>query len=316
MSTRTRPARYISAAAGAGSSMKSVRPKEKHSLKTVGMVVRRERPRAIAIAHELAVWLRTRHLATLAEPEVAARLGAEAVEREQLALRSDLIVVLGGDGTLLSIARLVGERETPILGINLGGLGFLTEITTEEAQATLARVLAGDYEVDRRITLEATVESHAAGPHKVELESFRALNDVVINKRALGRMLELDVVASGERFCSYRADGLIIATPTGSTAYALSAGGPIVFPTLDVVVLAPICPHTLSNRPVVLPDSFEIELRIKTDDNGAMLAVDGQQTARIASDDTLRVRRGKNPVVLVRSSHSYFEIWRNKLRWG
>jgi NAD+ kinase len=224
--------------------------------------------------------------------------------------------VLGGDGTLLSIARLVGERETPILGINLGGLGFLTEITTEEAQATLARVLAGDYEVDRRITLEAAVEAHPAGARTADREIFRALNDVVINKRALGRMLELNVVASGERFCSYRADGLIIATPTGSTAYALSAGGPIVYPTLDVVVLAPICPHTLSNRPVVLPDSFEIEVRVKTDDNGAMLTVDGQQTARIASNDTLRVRRGKNPVVLVRSSHSYFEIWRNKLRWG
>jgi NAD+ kinase len=291
-------------------------PATRHPLKTVGMVVRRERPRAIAIAHELAIWLRGRHLATLAEPEVAAQLGAEATEREQLAAKADLIVVLGGDGTLLSIARLVGERETPILGINLGGLGFLTEITVEEAQATLARVLAGEYEVDRRITLEATVESHAAGARMADRESFRALNDVVINKRALGRMLELNVIAAGERFCSYRADGLIIATPTGSTAYALSAGGPIVFPSLDVVVLAPICPHTLSNRPVVLPDSFEIEVRLKTDDNGAMLAVDGQQTAPIASNDSLRVRRGKSPVVLVRSSHSYFEIWRNKLRWG
>ncbi len=288
----------------------------KHSLKTVGMVVRRERPRAIAIAHELAGWLHARRLTTLAEPEVADQLGAEPTEREQLAHRADLIVVLGGDGTLLSIARLVGERETPILGINLGGLGFLTEITTEEAQDSLARVLAGDYEVDRRITLEATVESRPAPEPAAERESFRALNDVVINKRALGRMLELSVTANGERFCSYRADGLIIATPTGSTAYALSAGGPIVFPSLDVVVLAPICPHTLSNRPVVLPDSFEIEVRVRSDEGGAMLTVDGQQTARVANNDTLRVRRCQNPVALVRSSHSYFEIWRNKLRWG
>jgi NAD+ kinase len=316
MAARSRPTRGGCVANDAGSGVTRVSPKSRHTLKTVGMVVRRERPRAIAIAHELAGWLHARHLTTLAEPEAAAAIGAEAVEREQLALRADLIVVLGGDGTLLSIARLVGERETPILGINLGGLGFLTEITTEEAQATLARVLAGDYEVDRRITLEATVESHAAGARAAERESFRALNDVVINKRALGHMLDLNVVASGERFCSYRADGLIIATPTGSTAYALSAGGPIVFPSLEVVVLAPICPHTLSNRPVVLPDSFEIEVRVKTDENGAMLTVDGQQTARLASDDTLRVRRGKNPVVLVRSSHAYFEIWRNKLRWG
>jgi NAD+ kinase len=280
------------------------------------MVVRRERPRAIAIGHELAVWLRGRHLITLAEPEAAGQLGADPVEREQLALRSDLIVVLGGDGTLLSIARLVGERETPILGINLGGLGFLTEITTEEAQETLARVLAGDYEVDRRITLEATVESHSPGGQPTARETFRALNDVVINKRALGRMLELNVAANGERFCSYRADGLIIATPTGSTAYALSAGGPIVFPSLGAIVLAPICPHTLSNRPVVLPDSFEMEVRVRSDDGGAMLTVDGQQTARVASNDAVRVRRGRNSVALVRSSHAYFEIWRNKLRWG
>src|SRR6202035_6174543 len=130
------------------------------------------------------------------------------------------------------------------------------------------------------------------------------LNDVVIVKRAVGRMLELNVVANHIPFCTYRADGLIVATPTGSTAYALSAGGPIVFPSLRVIVLAPICPHTLSNRPVVLPDSFELEVRLKTDDNGAMLAVDGQQTAPIASNDSLRVRRGKSPVVLVRSSHS------------
>jgi NAD+ kinase len=279
------------------------------------MIVRRDRPRAIAIAHELAGWLRGRHLTTLAEPEAAAHLGAEPVERETLASRADLIVVLGGDGTLLSIARLVGERETPILGINLGGLGFLTEITTEEAQATLTRVLSGDYEVDRRITLEAIVE-HAEGARVVRRESFRALNDVVINKRALGRMLELNVAAASQRLTSYRADGLIIATPTGSTAYALSAGGPIVFPSLDVVVLAPICPHTLSNRPVVLPDSFEFEVRVKTDDDGAMLTVDGQQTARVSTGDTLRIRRGKHPVALVRSPHSYFEIWRNKLRWG
>jgi NAD+ kinase len=294
----------------------SVSVMARHSIKTVAMVVRRERPRAIALGRELAGWLHGRHLTTLAEPEVAAVLNVELAEREALAQRADLILVLGGDGTLLSIARLVGERETPILGINLGGLGFLTEITTEEAQATLARVLAGDYETDRRITLEAHVESHAEGGRLVSREAFRALNDVVINKRALGRMLELHVTADGERFTTYRADGLIIATPTGSTAYALSAGGPIVFPSLDVVLLAPICPHTLSNRPVVLPDSFDIEVRIRSDDDGAMLTVDGQQTAHIGAADTLHVRRGKYQVVLVRSSHNYFEIWRNKLRWG
>jgi NAD+ kinase len=200
------------------------------------------------------------------------------------------------------------------VGINLGGLGFLTEITTDEARTVLGRVIAGDYEVDRRITLEAVVRRAAENGGREE--HFRALNDVVIVKRAFGRMLDVHVVADHKPFCSYRADGLIVATPTGSTAHALSAGGPIVFPNLRVVVLAAICPHTLSNRPVVLPDSFELEMRIKSDDHGAMLTCDGQESAHLDHTDVIRIRRGKHAVSLVRSAHPYFEIWRDKLRWG
>jgi len=245
-------------------------------------------------------------------PGVAAAIGARAAEPAEIVQTADLIVVLGGDGTLLGIARLLGARETPILGINLGGLGFLTEVHVDEALQTLSRVIAGDYEVDRRIALEAVVEREngEAAAH------FRALNDVVIAKRELGRMLDLHVVADHKTFCSYRADGLIVATPTGSTAYALSAGGPIVFPNLRVLVLAPICPHTLSNRPVVLPDAFELELRVKSDDHGAMLTCDGQESAQLGPADLIRVHRAKHPVSLVRSAHAYFEIWRDKLRWG
>ncbi len=138
----------------------------------------------------------------------------------------------------------------------------------------------------------------------------------MINKRALGRMLELEVVADRQPFCSYRADGLIVATPTGSTAYALAAGGPIVFPTLEVIVLAPICPHMLSNRPVVLPDSCELEVRVNASDHDATLTLDGQEAAPMGSSDTAIIRKGKSAVVLVRSPHTYFEVWRNKLRWG
>jgi NAD+ kinase len=173
--------------------------------------------------------------------------------------------------------------------------------------------LACAYEVDRRITLEAVVERGTDGGRG---EQFRALNDIVIVKRELGRMLDLHVVADSKPFCSYRADGLIVATPTGSTGYALSAGGPIVFPNLRVLVLAPICPHTLSNLPVVLPDSFELELRVKSDDHGAMLTCDGQESAQLGPADTIRVHRGRHAVALVRSTHAYFEIWRDKLRWG
>ncbi len=288
----------------------------KQAIRSVGLVLRRDRPEATAIARKLIRWLRARQLTVVAEPEAADALGAQALTKNELARRADLIVVLGGDGTLLSIARCMEGRETPILGINLGGLGFLTQAATDEAEASIARVLAGDYKVDLRITLEASVSGAAGARSSASGERWHALNDVVVSQRSLGRMLDLEVVADHQRFCSYRADGLIIATPTGSTAYALSAGGPIVFPTLEVLVLAPICPHTLSNRPVVLPDSSELEIRVKTSDHDAKLTLDGEEATTLGVADTVTVRKGKSSVALVRSPHSYFEIWRDKLRWG
>lgn len=278
-------------------------------------MVKRDRAEALEIGTTLTGWLRDRRKKVLAEPAVAEVIGAEPVSRDELVRRVDLIVVLGGDGTLLGIARKVGRRETPILGINLGGLGFLTEASISEAKQALERVLAGDYETDRRITLEAEVCSGSGRGAEI-VQRFLAVNDVVFNKGPLGRMLELEVTADGERFCEYRADGLIISTPTGSTAYALSAGGPIVYPSLGVLVLAPICPHTLSNRPVVLPDSFEIEVRVKSSDHDSTLIIDGQEPAQLSAADYVRIRRGRYAVVLIRSPHPYFEIWRDKLRWG
>ena len=284
-------------------------------IRSIGLVVRHDRPRhAVALATELTSWIKSRGLDAVSEPLTAPLIGARPAEPAQLGRETDLVVVLGGDGTLLGAARMIDERETPILGINLGGLGFLTEITTDEARAVLSRVIDGDYEVDRRITLEAVVAR--ASEHGGQEEHFRALNDVVIVKRAFGRMLDVHVVADQKPFCAYRADGLIVATPTGSTAHALSAGGPIVFPSLRVVVLAAICPHTLSNRPVVLPDSFELQMRIKSDDHGALLTCDGQESAHLDQTDIIYIRRGKHVVALVRSVHPYFEIWRDKLRWG
>jgi NAD+ kinase len=286
----------------------------KRSIKSVGMVIKRHHPQAVALAAVLAQWLHGRGLELLAEPEAARAIEALPLPEPDLARRADLIVVLGGDGTLLSIARFVGERETPILGVNLGSLGFLTQATMEEARSSVERVLDGDYSVDRRITLEADI-ADAEGALK-QKTALTALNDLVIHKRQLGRLLELDVIADGQNFCSYRADGLIVATPTGSTAYALSAGGPIIFPTLEVVVLAPICPHTLSNRPVVLPDSCALEIHVHTSDHDAMLTADGQEVVSLGARDRVIIGKGGNSVALVRSSHSYFEIWRNKLRWG
>ncbi|HTY56107.1 MAG TPA: NAD(+)/NADH kinase [Candidatus Binataceae bacterium] len=288
----------------------------KQTIKSVGMIVRRDRTEALAIAVSLSQWLRSQGVTMLAEPEAAAALEAASMSKGEIARDADLIVVLGGDGTLLSMARFMEGRETPILGVNLGGLGFLTEATTDEAQESIARVLAGEYEVDRRITLEAVVQRTLEDGTTRISEKFRALNDVVINKRPVGRMLDLEVTADRQHFCSYRADGLIVATPTGSTGYALSAGGPIVYPTLEVIVLAPICPHTLSNRPVLLPDSFELEVRVKAPDHDATLILDGQEGALVGAADTAIIRKCKNAVALVRSPHSYFEIWRDKLRWG
>lgn len=279
------------------------------------MVVRQDRPaKAMALAVQLCAWMRSRALAPIAAAEIASAIGADPVRREDLPRRADLIVVLGGDGTLLGVARQIGELEKPILGINLGGLGFLTEVSIDEALPMLARVVDGDYAVDGRIMLHAAVHRDGAGDGSVE--EFSALNDVVIVKRTVGRMLELAVVANHIPFCTYRADGLIVATPTGSTAYALSAGGPIVYPSLRVIVLAPICPHTLSNRPVLLPDSFELKIRVKADDQGAMLTCDGQESAALGPTDTILITRGTFTVRLIRSAHPSFEIWRDKLHWG
>ena len=285
----------------------------KEPIKTIAMVVRRDRPvKAMALAAQLCAWLVREGLEPIADTDIASAIGATAIAHESLAQRADLFVVLGGDGTLLGVAREIGALEKPILGINLGGLGFLTEVSIDEAMGTLARIVAGDYAVDGRIMLHAAVHREDGST----VEEFSALNDVVIVNRAIGRMVELAVVANHIPFCTYRADGLIVATPTGSTAYALSAGGPIVYPSLRVIVLAPICPHTLSNRPVLLPDSFELDIRVKADDQGAMLTCDGQQSAPVGSTDTIVITRGKFTVQLIRSAHPSFEIWRDKLHWG
>lgn len=285
-------------------------------INSVGVVLKRDHPEAVVIARQLAGWLGEVGKSVIAEDEFAGKIGAEAVSTDELVRRADLIVVAGGDGTLLGIARRIGPRETPILGINLGGLGFLTEVTAGEARAVLARVIEGDYEVERRITLEAWVERHERLPLETDAHRFRALNDVVINNGPLGRMMRLEVTADGKPFCIYRADGLIVATPTGSTAYALSAGGPIVYPTLGAIVLAPICPFTLSNRPVVLPDRFDVEVTVTSSDSGAVVTVDGQDSQGLGEHDKVIIRRGSHTVALVRSTHTYFEIWRDKLRWG
>jgi NAD+ kinase len=279
-------------------------------IRTVGLVVKRDRPRATRLAKRMAAWLRRRRLRVLVDAEAALDV-APACSKDELARRSDLIVVLGGDGTLLSVARRTGPRVA-ILGVHLGELGFLTEVVEDEAMHVLARVLAGDYELDRRMTLGARLMRGGR-----VLQRFRALNDVVIANGARARIVLFSVSVDGLELTTYRADGIIVATPTGSTAYSLSAGGPIIEPTVEALLLSPISPHTLSNRPMVLRPNALVRIALAAHEQDALLTIDGQEGLPLEGGDVVEVRRGTLPVALIRSPHrTYYEVLRSKLGWG
>jgi NAD+ kinase len=279
-------------------------------IRTVGLVVKRDRPRAVRLAERMIRWLRARGLGVLVDAE-AQLPGAPARAKEELGRQADLIVVLGGDGTLLSIARRT-ITGVPILGVNLGELGFLTEVVEDEAMPMLEKVVAGRYELDRRMTLAAR---HLRGA-RVQ-GRFRALNDVVITNGALARIVQFAVTVDGLPFATYRADGMIVATPTGSTAYSLSVGGPIVEPTVQVIILSPVSPHTLSNRPVVLRPNAVVRIVIGPRQQDVLLTVDGQEGMPLAPGDAIEVCRGPAPICLVRSpDRTYYDVLRSKLGWG
>jgi NAD+ kinase len=282
-------------------------------MKRIGIVVKRGRPEALALARRLVGWLRRRGREVLLDADAAAVLHIDGgVGKQEMMSRADLVVVLGGDGTLLAVARHSGARRVPVLGVNLGGLGFLTDVRPDETFRALEPVLKGDYEVERRSMLAASVVRDG----KV-IRRFQALNDLVINKGALARILDLETSVDGVPLCTYKADGLILATPTGSTAYSLSAGGAIVEPSVGVVLVSPICPHTLTQRPIVLPDRARVRVAVRSPDEDIVFTVDGQEGMKLASEDVIEVRRARNQVLLVRSrSHSFFELLRTKLRWG
>jgi NAD+ kinase len=277
---------------------------------TVGLVVKRDRPRATRLARRMIAWLGRRRIRVLVDAEATLE-GPPARSKDALAREADLIVVLGGDGTLLSIARRTGAR-VPILGVNLGELGFLTEVVEREAMPMLARVIAGRYDLDRRMTLAARLERGGR-----VVGRFRALNDVVITNGARARIIQFAVSVDGLPLATYRADGVIVATPTGSTAYSLSVGGPVVEPTVQVLLLSPISPHTLSNRPVVLRPDAVVRLRVAPREQDALLTIDGQEGTPLAGGDVIEVRQGRPPVSLVRSpDRTYYDVLRSKLGWG
>jgi NAD+ kinase len=224
----------------------------------------------------------------------------------------DLIVVLGGDGTMLGASRLVGARQTPVLGVNFGWLGYLTEFTLDELYPALDKMLAGDFSLERRMQLEVVVNGGAQ-----VLASHRALNEAVVNEAAPARMIEFECLIDGMPVNTFRADGMIVATPTGSTAYSLSAGGPIVHPAMEAILLTPVCPHTLSNRPVVVPGECEVEIRFKKASDALMLTIDGQLNIKLSPDDHITLARSRTTFDIVRPvKRNYFDVLRTKLKWG
>ena len=284
-------------------------------MRNIGIAAKSTSPAALAYAVNVAADLRKRGLNVALDDVTAEAVGdpESSLSRSNLAGEVDLLITFGGDGTLLSVARHAPDH-VPILGVNMGTLGFLTEIRVEEFPEVLERVLADDFHVEPRVTFIANVR----GPGRDD-KSYRVLNDVVINKGALARIVAMRVTVSGLFVSTFRGDGLVICTPTGSTAYNLSAGGPIVYPTMNAVVVTPICPHMLTNRPLVLPDEADIEIAIVPTSEGQeiYLTLDGQEGMPLTQDDTVCVRKSAESVLLVQSpDKNYFDVLRTKLKWG
>ncbi|MBI2160459.1 MAG: NAD(+)/NADH kinase [Candidatus Rokubacteria bacterium] len=298
-------------------------------MKRVGIVAKPGAAEARDVIPRLLEWLGGRGLTPVLEKETAALVPAASVAsvgKPELPAQVDLVVVLGGDGTLLSMARAVGDLGVPtllsmaravgdlgvpLLGVNLGGLGFLTATTLDEMLPALEALLAGRMAADERMMLTTRVVRNGQ-----RLGEYAALNDVVITKAAMSRIIDLAVSVEGQHATEYRADGLIISTPTGSTAYSLSAGGPILFPTMDAIVLTPICSHTLTNRPIVLPGMHRVEVTLLADQE-VMVTVDGQVGVNLKQGDTVEVVKAAARIRLIRfPQKDFFSVLRTKLMWG
>jgi NAD+ kinase len=282
-------------------------------MKKIAIFAKVHDPRCQGVAEELIRWLESRGLTPLVEAHLARHLGGRSgIPDEEIPDLADMAVVLGGDGTLISAARLIGGREIPILGVNLGSLGFLTEITLDELYPSLESCLSGDYRTSARMMVSVTVERNGE-----TICAHRVLNDVVINKGALARIVDMETLVNDHYLTTYKADGLIISSPTGSTGYCLSANGPIVHPTLECLTITPICPHTLTNRPIVLEPTAVVIVRLISKNEDVFLTLDGQVGVELKCGDMIRVGRAEHRTKLVMSkSKDYFEVLRTKLKWG
>jgi NAD+ kinase len=282
-------------------------------IKKVGIVANTEKEKLPQYARSLISWLGEKGMEVLAEAASGAKMGITGgYTWENLARKAQLIIVLGGDGTMLRAARHLAKYDVPIVGINMGSFGYLTEVNFNEMYSALEYILAGNYATERRMMLDVTI-SHG----KTIINAGTVLNDVVINRGNLSRIVELETAINDQYLMTYKADGLIISTPTGSTAYSLSAGGPIVYPEKDLIIINPICPHTLTNRPIIIPQDSDLRVTMWSKEKGATLTLDGQESFRIRSGDVINVKKSKLVTKLVLSPHrSYWEILRSKLGWG
>lgn len=284
------------------------------TFQTIGIFSRPRREQLSVVVPPLLKWLEARGLKTMLDEETAAALqaGSKGQPRSKVADASQLLLVLGGDGTMLAAARLAALRRIPILPINMGSLGFLTSFTLDELYPALEETLAGNSSISQRVMLQAELVRGGS-----VIESQRALNDVVIHKGALARMIQLELSINSDFVCRYRADGLIVSSPTGSTAYSLSAGGPIVHPAVEAFIITPICPHMLTDRPVVVRDYCCLEVKLNGDTESVYLTLDGQRGVPLEPTDIIRVTRAKEQLQLIQPPKKpYFEILRSKLKWG
>jgi len=289
------------------------------SINRIGIVLKPHQHDALKTICDLTQWLSERGIEVVGGPDIERErvehqtgCSVKEVPNEKLAAVVDLILVLGGDGTMIATARMIEDLEVPVLGINYGGLGYLTEFRIEELYSALESILEGNYRLDKRVMLRTL---HQRGDEVIN--RHRVLNDVVINKSALARIIEIDVYLNDQFVNSFRADGLIVSTPTGSTAYNLSAGGPVIFPSMNAIVITPICPFTLSNRPIVVPDDAVIELRLKTDLEEVALTLDGQVGFPLKIGDRVVIQKSVTTFNLIQpSNRNYFDVLRDKLRWG
>jgi NAD+ kinase len=281
-------------------------------VKTIGIICKHDKPEAYQAARGLVAWLEERGVSSLLDSGSADFLSMAGVPVEDIPDRADAVVVFGGDGTLLAVARLLGGRGKPIVGVNLGTLGFITAVPLDHLYPTMEKVLSGQYKAQERMMLHVLVRRK-----EKLIEEHHVLNDMVINKGALARIIYLETYIDDSYLTTFKADGLIIHTPTGSTGYCLSAGGPIVHPILSCLGITPICPHTLTDRPLILPDAAVLEVVLKSDNEDVYLTLDGQVGFALKHGDIIEAKKSEHSMYFIMSpQYDYYHMLRTKLRWG